>query len=221
MYLYEIKNKAFELRKADYSYNYINKLTGIAKSTLSEWLGGVLFVPNQHTLDKIGKARAISGLKKHLIKVESLNKAKIQAKIDIGKISKRDLFMLGLGVYIGEGTKSHNITRIINANPKIIRLSIRWLQEICGVGVKNLRLRLHIYPDNNEVLCREFWSKETGIPLNQFHKSVIDKRLDKKTSKRGKLPFGTVQVSIRTFRNPKFGVNLHRLILAWIDKVLW
>jgi hypothetical protein len=220
MYVYEIKQKVLDLRKEGYSYTYISKLTGIVKSTLSEWLTNVPFKPNQYTLDTIGKARTASGLKKHLIKVESLEKAKVQAKKDIGKLSKRDLFLLGLGVYIGEGTKSFDSTRITNADPKIIKFSIRWLKEVCGLETKNLRIRMHLYPDNNEKNCRDFWSKETGIPTDQFHKSIIDHRENKKINKKGKLPFGTVHLSIKGFRDKRFGVNLHRLILAWINEVL-
>jgi len=220
MYVYEIKQKALELRKDGYSYNYISKITGVTKSTLSEWLSNVNYTPNKHTLDTIGKARAASGLKKHLLKVESLNRARAQAKKDIGDLSKRDLFMLGLGVYIGEGTKSFDGTRISNSNPKIIKFSIKWLKEICGLELVNLRIRIHLYPDNDEKICVNFWSKETGIPVNQFHKSIIDRRINKRISKMGKLPFGTAHLSIKGFRDKRFGVNLHRLILAWIEKVL-
>ena len=220
MYVYEIKQKALELRKDGYSYNYISKITGVTKSTLSEWLSNVNYTPNKHTLDTIGKARAASGLKKHLLKVESLNRARAQAKKDIGDLSKRDLFMLGLGVYIGEGTKSFDGTRISNSNPKIIKFSIKWLKEICGLELVNLRIRIHLYPDNDEKICVNFWSKETGIPVNQFHKSIIDRRINKRISKMGKLPFDTAHLSIKGFRDKRFGVNLHRLILAWIEKVL-
>ncbi len=220
MYVYEVKQKALGLRKEGYSYSYISKLTQIPKSTLSEWLTNIDYSPNKYTLDTIGKARTASGLKKHLIKVKSLDSAKIRAEKDIGKLSKRDLFMLGLGVYIGEGTKSFDSTRITNADPKIIKFSIRWLKEICGLETKNLRIRIHLYPDNDEEKCVNFWSKETGIPISQFLKSIVDRRNNKKVNKRGKLPFGTAHLSLVGFRDKRFGVNLHRLILAWIDRVL-
>ena len=184
MHIYKIKQKAVNLRKEGYSYTYISRSTNIAKSTLSGWLRNIPFKPNKYTINTIGKARVASGAKKHLIKIDSLKKAKIQAKKDIKNLSKRDLFMLGLGVYIGEGTKSYDITRIINANPKIIKLSVRWLKEICKLKTTNLRLRLHLYPDNNEKKSINFWSKETKIPINQFYKSVIDTRANKKMGKR-------------------------------------
>lgn len=65
------KNKAVELRKAGYSHTYIAERTGVSKSTLSSWLGGLSYKPNTETVLKIGKARAASGLAKSLIKLLS------------------------------------------------------------------------------------------------------------------------------------------------------
>ena len=220
MHLQETKQRAIDLRKQGYSYNYIAKFVPVAKSTLSDWLAKIPYSPNQHTIETIGKALAASGEKKHVMKLKSLNKAKLQAEKDIKNISKRDLFMLGLAIYIGEGGKSFNITRVINADPRIIRLSIKWFIEICGVKMEQIKIRLFLYPDNNEVECIEYWSNFTKIPKSQFHTSVIDRRENKKENKKGKLPFGTAHMSVISLGNKKFGVNLHRLILAWIERVL-
>ena len=220
MYFPEIKQEAIRLRKEGYSYNYIIQYVPVSKSTLSDWLHGVAFTPNKHTLEVIGKARAASGLYKHGAKVKSLDKAEMQAKKDIQSLSKRDVMMLGLGIYIGEGGKTDGLTRIINSNAKIIKFTLKWLQVSFGVKIKNIKVRLFIYPDNNEKECIEYWSKNTGIPKNQFFKSTIDIRNNKNLSNHGKLPFGTAHVSIKSFGNKDHGVYLHRLIMAWINRVL-
>ncbi|OHB08325.1 MAG: hypothetical protein A3I19_01770 [Candidatus Zambryskibacteria bacterium RIFCSPLOWO2_02_FULL_38_13] len=220
MHLQQTKQKAIDLRKRGYSYSYITQFVPVSKSTLSDWLGKIPFLPNKHTIETIGKARAASGAKKHLMKLESLNKAKLQSEKDIGEISKRDLFMLGLAIYIGEGGKFNDITRVVNADPRIIRLSIKWFIEICGIRIEQIRIRLYLYPDNNELECVNYWSNFTEVPISQFHTSIIDRCVNKKENKKGKLPFGTAHMSIISLGDKNFGVNLHRLILAWIDKVL-
>src|SRR3989338_5572381 len=116
-----IREKIFELRKKGHSYNYISQQTGVSKSTLSGWLSSVPYTPNKITIERIGKARAASGRIKAKQKIESIEKAEAEAKNEIGEITKRDLFMLGIGIYIGEGAKTNNIIRVINANPKIIK----------------------------------------------------------------------------------------------------
>jgi len=220
MYFPEIKQKAIQLRKDGYSYNHIVKHVPVSKSTLSEWLHDVPFIPNQYTKDAIGNARIASGVFKHQVKVKSLEKAELQAKEDIGILSSRDVMMLGLGIYIGEGSKTFNITRISNSDPKIIKLMIKWLQISFAIEEKQVRVRLHIYPDSIESECIKYWSKEIGILESQFYKSTIDHRNNKKSDKHGKLPFGTAHVSVKSFGNGIHGVYLHRRIMAWINKVL-
>ena len=164
MYLQKTKQKAVNLRNRGYSYNYIAKFVPVSKSTLSDWLGKIPFVPNKHTIETIGKARSASGAKKHQIKLDSINKAKLKSFKDIGVLSKRDLFMLGLAIYIGEGGKSHDVIRLVNADPRIIKLSIKWFTEICGIKTKQIKIRLFLYPDNNEKECIDYWSKSIKIP---------------------------------------------------------
>lgn len=220
MYQLNVRETVKNLREEGYSYNYISKLTSIPKATLSDWLSKLPYTPNEYTIDAIGKSRAAAGLRKNQLKQESLNKALSQATKDIGKLSKRDLFMLGLGVYIGEGCKTHNLIRIVNANPDIIRLSVRWFKEICGVKLGNFRLRLHVYPDNNQEECINFWSKNTGIPKSQFQPTYIDIRINKNKIKTGKLPYGTAHLTVIKLDDVKLGVKLHRLIVAWMNRVL-
>lgn len=215
-----IRERIFKLRKDGYSYNYISSKTGVSKSTLSGWLAGVPYQPNQITIEKIGKARAASGHAKARQKLQSFESAERRAKSDIGKISKRDLFMIGIGIYIGEGTKTNDIVRVINADPKIIRFIIGWFEQVCGLVRENFRIRLHLYPDNNIENCIHFWSEISGIPVHQFQKTQIDLRENKKMSKRGKLPHGTAHLSIRSNGKKEFGVFLARRINAWIGEVL-
>jgi len=214
------REQVFKLRKEGYSYNYISEKTGVSKSTLSGWLSGVSYMPNKTTIEKIGKARAASGYQKAKQKLESIEKAGREAKQDINKITKRDLFMAGVGIYIGEGTKTNGIVRIINADPKIIKFMVKWFKEVCGLPKENFRIRVHLYPDNNIEECVKFWSNNSGIPVAQFYKTQVDLRQNKKTFKKGKLPHGTAHLSVNSNGKKEFGVFLARKINAWIEEVL-
>lgn len=220
MHFPEIKQKAVQLRKDGYSYNYIVEHVPVSKSTLSEWLRDIPFTPNEHTLDTIGKAHLASGIYKHNLKIKSLERAEVQAKKDIGSLSNRDIMMLGLGIYIGEGGKSFNITKITNSDPKIIKFSIKWFTKSFGVDMKQFKIRLHLYPDNNEKECIEYWSKYTGVPITQFFKTSIDRRTNKKIYNIKKLQFGTAHMTVQGLGNKDFGSYLHRRIMAWINEVL-
>ncbi|MES2088305.1 MAG: helix-turn-helix domain-containing protein [Patescibacteria group bacterium] len=215
-----IRQRALELRKAGFSYSAISEKVKITKGTLSAWLGNVPYVPNKETLLKIGKARTASTLAKHKLKIKSIAEANEQAKMDIGSLNKRDIFMLGVGLYLGEGTKTHNIVRVVNANPQVMSFAVRWFREVCGMKNSNFRLRLHVYPDNNIAESIKFWSNATSVPQSQFQKTSIDTRTGKKMFKRGKLPYGTAHLTIKSEGKKEFGVFLARRINGWISEVL-
>src|SRR3989338_963966 len=214
------KKHAIKLRKQGHSYQYIAEKISVPKSTLSSWLGEIPYVPNKETLERIGKARAMSGQVKSQQKMHSILKAREIAKRDIGVLNKRDLFMLGLGLYIGEGTKTHGIVRVINADPRVIVFVVKWFKIVCGLQNENFKIRIHLYPDNNKEECLNFWSKTSTIPRTQFLKTQVDFRKDKKKLKRGKLPYGTAHLSVLSNGKKEFGVFLSRRINAWIEMVL-
>lgn len=211
---------AIELRKKGYSYAYIAEKTKRGKGTLSYWLAHIPYVPNNEMIDKMGKARTASGLAKSRMRLASLDNARKQAESFVGEISKRDILMLGLGLYLGEGTKTHNGLRVINANPKIIRFAIRWFREAFGVGKENFRIRLHLYPDTDIKKSIYFWSSETGLREDQFYSVHIDVRKDKKVPKKGKLPYGTAHLSVLSMGSKSLGVALFRKVIAMTDIVL-
>lgn len=147
----------------------------------------------------------------------SIEIARRHALKKLGTLSLRDLFLLGVGLYIGEGSKSRGHVRITNSNPRVISLAIRWLEESFGLRTENLSLAIHLYPDNNIEESLSFWSRTTGIPRAQFRKTQVGRR-EKKHKKRGMLRYGTAHLNIRGRGERKFGVLLFRTIIALIDE---
>lgn len=215
-----LRERALTLRKEGYSYSYIAEQTGVSKGTLSAWLASVPYSPNTETLKQLGKARSAATLSKHKQKIESLESAHQLARKDIGKLNERDIFMLGIGLYIGEGMKDHNSLRVINGDPRVICLAIKWLKSACGLDNSNFKLRLHIYPDTSVQEAIAYWSEKTGLPSERFHKCQIDMRTNKKSMKKGKLPFGTAHLSILANGKKEHGVFLARRVNGWLNEVL-
>ncbi|HUD02844.1 MAG TPA: hypothetical protein VMR46_02365 [Candidatus Paceibacterota bacterium] len=213
------KNEVLKLRQAGYSYSYISLKTGIGKGTLSAWLGQVPYTPNKETIFSIGKARAASGEKKAQIKRQSIEEAKREAIKDIGVITRRDLFMLGVGLYMGEGAKTCDITRITNSDPKVLKLMMHWFLSL-GVPKENFIIKLHLYPDTDIKKSLQFWSSTTTLPRSQFRKTYIDIRTNKKARNRGKLPYGTAHLGVNGLGNKKLGKFFARKIQAWQDEVV-
>ncbi|MEI6420463.1 MAG: hypothetical protein WCO30_02395, partial [bacterium] len=144
----------------------------------------------------------------------SILKAEKEALCEIGNFTQRDLFMLGIGIYIGEGSKTADSVRITNSDPKIIKTGINWFTKSCGLQKNNFSIRMHLYPDSDEKECFVYWSSVTGLPKSAFLKTYVDNRPNKNTKNSGKTPFGTVHVGIKGK-----GSFFFRKILSWIDVV--
>ena len=212
--------KAINYRKRGYSYNMISQELGLAKSTLSDWLKEIPYTPSKKVMDRIGAARAKSAQTRHNQKVANIFMAKKLAEKELGKLTKRDLWLLGIGLYWGEGDKfSNEGIKIMNSDPEIIKAAIKWFRKICGLSAKNFRLAIHTYPDNNISETINYWSKITGIPKKQFGKTQIDRRTNKSKKKKGKLPYGTAKLVVKSNGKKEFGVFLHRRIMGWIETV--
>lgn len=97
--------------------------------------------------------------------------------------SKTLLKVVGATLYWAEGRKSYRDKRgwmqypvaLTNSDPEIIRTFTKFLRETIGIENKNLRGWLQIYPDLNKATCEKFWSKLSGIPIKQFHKTYVAK----------------------------------------------
>ncbi len=218
MHKVSTRKLAVQLRKQGYSYPYISEKTGLSKSTLSDWLSEIPYTPNAEIIEAYGKARARAGERRVQIRQQAMKEIRTHATKDVAKLSKRDLFMFGLGLYLGEGSKTVGV-RIVNADPRVIRTAVAWFR-VLGVESRQLVARVFIYPDNDLQASLQFWSKETTIPMSQFQKEHVDRRTDKKVKKAGKLPYGTLHLSVRSNGRKEFGVEFFRKIQAWNESVL-
>lgn len=212
------RDVAVTLRKEGFAYSYISEKTGLSKSTLSDWLSKIPYTPNQQTVERVGKAIAASNARKTQIKQEETEKVRQAAFLDIGEVSRRELFMFGLGLYLGEGSKTGDLTRVVNSDPNVIQLAIAWFSAL-GVFREQYFLTIHLYPDSDIEKSLQFWSRTTTIPRSQFGKVQIDTRTNKKKNRAGKLPHGTAHLTVRSSGRKEFGVVLARKIQAWNDEV--
>jgi transcriptional regulator with XRE-family HTH domain len=182
------KQKALLMRKKGMSYSQIKEKLGVSKSTLSGWLYNMPLSEK-----RIRELQADSPIR--IEKYRNTMRAKKEARLtevfkkvskDIGVFSKRELFLLGLFLYWGEGTKAKNTSVVLtNTNPAMLKFFIKWL-ELFNVKRKDLKIKLHLYSDMNIKKSIDFWSKELKISVSQFKKSYIKKtKLSSITYKNG------------------------------------
>lgn len=101
--------------------------------------------------------------------------------------------LFGLGLYLGEGSKSGSHFQFVNSNPEIIKAILNWL-EIFGITINDVYCsiiinQIHRYR-TNEVKNR--WMKITKIPSKQFNKTTLIKANNKKIYANHKEHLGTL-----------------------------
>lgn len=172
------REKAEELRRLGYSYNEILKEVKVAKSSLSLWLKDLpLTESEKHHL----KDRKDSNISRGRIRAASANRMRRvvrdgfllrDAKREFEKNIKSPLFQVGIALYWAEGGKRSNSFAFMNSDPAMIKLMIRWVESYLGAAKKEVGLRLYAHKPYMHENYEDFWSKETGIPLEQFKKTV-------------------------------------------------
>lgn len=95
--------------------------------------------------------------------------------------SKREI--IGIILWWAEGTKSRRDIRwksavsypieITNTNPVIIKIFIDFLKYDLRVAKQKLRVQIQIHEGDDKVALEKYWRKVTGVPGEQFNKTIV------------------------------------------------
>lgn len=194
----EDKKKAIEMRKLGKSYSQIKDELGISKSTLSYWLKNYPLKSKDLKRLRDNNPKRIESFRKTMAdkRQERLEVVYSQARYDIKKLSKRDIFIAGLFLYWGEGTKTSRYrTEVTNTDPSMIIFFIKWLDNQ-KVDRSSLRIKLHLYVDMNQEKEEKYWSRTLCIPRSQFQKTQVKKSGSKSGIYKGRFEHGTCSVIV-------------------------
>ncbi len=214
------KIQAINLRREGESIKDIAKKLKVSKSSTSDWCRHIKLTQKQITdLEKKTENKRYRGalkgariqLERRLAEVKQLKK---EGSEIIKSISKRDLLLIGAGLYWGEGTKQRK-TRITNSDPKIIKFTIKWFKDIWKIPIEQLTVQVLINEIHQKrIFCvEEYWSKITKIPKEQFTKTTLIKSKNKKIYKNFNDHYGTFVITVRR------GGNLQHKISGLLDSI--
>lgn len=200
------REKALALRKEkQMSYGQIKKFLKVSKGTLSLWLKNYpLSEEKIKELQKKGWKKSEAAIERFRNVMRRKKERRLKEIYETQKktilpLSDRELFIAGLLLYWGEGTKCRRDgLSVSNSDPSVIKFFIRWLNKSLNVPRKKLRVGLHLYNDMNINKEMEFWSKILKIPLSQFIRPYIKKTSSKRINHKGGFGHGTCNVRINS-----------------------
>jgi hypothetical protein len=102
---------------------------------------------------------------------------KLRAAQEVGRLTDRELLLVGAVAYWAEGSKSKPWRReerlqFTNSDPRMITLFLNWL-ELLGVGRDLIRCTVHIHGSADIDRAVQFWSDTVQVPVTEFGKTVI------------------------------------------------
>ena len=197
------KEKAITLRKKGYTYQEIIKEVHVAKSTLSGWVKNEM---NRNEETEIKKLTAKKGLQKKIIFnklgskkiIEKELASQLQYSKKINKITKKELFWLGLGLYMAEGAKTGRWKSIFyNSDPILNKIMMKFYREICHVSNKKIHVQMLLHKNISENETKNYWSNILNLPAKNFNRaSFVLSKTSKGKRPKLSLPYGTIQIAV-------------------------
>jgi len=195
---FAIHNKALKLRRRGLSYNQIKNQLGVSKSTLSYWLRDFPLSKQRIRELRDDNAQRIERFRETMRQKRErrLDLCYQSQKMRVLQLNNRELFLCGLFLYWGEGSKRHDVVGISNTDPALINVFIKWLTRCFGVSKSRMSVQLQLYADMDVGKEVGLWSCLLDIPKRQFIRPYIKKTNQKTINHKGSFGHGTCNLRI-------------------------
>lgn len=174
----DLRDRARELRLKGLTYDQIQVELGCSKSSISLWVRDLPKPERTHRPAGTDMARAQQGRKeaheRRKVEYEATRRA---AEDEIGALTDRELFILGIGLYWAEGGKTkphqpHPQISFVNSDAGMIRTFLAWLR-LMGVTDDRLRFTLQIHETADIAKAEQYWIDVVGLDASHFCKTTL------------------------------------------------
>ncbi len=154
------------------------------------------------------------------IRIALTKQIKDKARNEIGKLSQKELWLIGIALYWAEGSKEkeQRSAKVIfsNSDPRMVKVFVQWLLEIIKLPKEKICFNIVLH-ENNKYRIREvnnFWLKHTDFSRKSFGNMYFKKsEINTKRKNIGENYFGLLRVKT------KEGSGLNRQIQGWIEGI--
>lgn len=182
----DLRARARELRLRGLTYDQIEVELGCSRSSVSLW---VRDLPRPQRRDPSEQGRLAARKRwehESAVRDEERRRTKEAARQEVGPMSDRELFLLGVGLYWAEGGKDkpydrrENVT-FVNSDPGMIKVFLSWL-DLLQVERERLRFCVMIHETADVPGAERYWADLVGADA-AFNKTTIKKHNPKTVRK--------------------------------------
>ncbi|OGK24901.1 hypothetical protein A2954_00830 [Candidatus Roizmanbacteria bacterium RIFCSPLOWO2_01_FULL_37_12] len=215
------KLQARELRQKGKSIKEIAEILKVSPGSVSVWCRDIELTTHQIEVLQERMLDVNYGNRvKYLQRVkDSLNKKikelKNEGIKEIGKLSKREIFLIGVTLYWGEGFKKDHLVGFATSDMSMAKFFLYWLKESFQITSKSLifRVTANISYQNKINDLVAYWSKELNIQPFQFSQPYFQKTVWKKEYENKDQYHGVIRIKVRK------SINLLRKIYGFIEGI--
>lgn len=202
-----LKETAIKLRKEGRSYSEILKVVPVAKSTLSLWLRdvGLSKSQKQSLTDKKLVAAKRGGLVRRQMRENITEKIYSKALCDVGMLTRRETWLVGVALYWAEGTKEKEYRHgtglaFTNSDPYMIEFFLRWLREFCSVDEERIYFEIYLHETSKSRIPEivNYWSQRIQVSEERLRRIYFKKnKIITNRKNVGEVYWGTVKIKVR------------------------
>lgn len=209
----EARERVRALRTQGKTQQEIARELGVSKSSVSLWVRDLArpAPPTRERLRRMTEARWAPHRRRTAL---TRQRTKLAAARDVGELTERELFLLGVGLYWAEGSKSkpHRPSErpiFINSDPNMIEVYLAWL-DLLGVARESLRFAVSIHESADVAGAERFWADLVGVPAAALQKTTLKRHNPKSVRRnRGSGYRGCLKVVVND------AADLYRRIEGW------
>lgn len=85
----------------------------------------------------------------------------------------RNLKLVGLTLYLGEGSKTGNMVVFTNSNPDLVKLFMSFVKKVYRVDPSKFKVLLQIKDVQRVEDCIQYWSQKLDLSSSCFYKTTV------------------------------------------------
>jgi hypothetical protein len=133
---------------------------------------------------------------------------------EVGKLTERELFLIGIALYWAEGFKHKDESSLglATMDVNMARLYITWLKECLGVENDRFSFRVtaNIKYSGKIKMMEKHWSDCLGVDIDQFVKPFYQKSKQNRVYVNNEKYFGVLRIRVRK------SINILRKMRGWM-----
>jgi hypothetical protein len=176
-------------------------MVGVSRSSVSLWVRDIELTAEQHEKLRLRDPRYNPQRRGNAEWAERCRARRLQSQEE-GRSRVRNngrLYVAGCVLFWAEGSRARHTVELVNSDPELVRLFVRFLRECFDVPNEAIRVTCNLFADHSDRQrqIEQYWLDVLGLPRSCLCKTTVNRYSKYSQKKRkNKLPYGTCSIRV-------------------------